>query len=237
MKTMEQLIADLESLIPTDVIQEREGGNGKMLSYLPGFYVIDRLNKTIGQGFWSYGSEVYKLHEQEITKEYSGRKTTSYYVSYRAKVELSVKFPNGETCQYIDVGFGDGQDSKNAGKAHELAIKEAVTDGLKRCARCLGNSMGNGLYDRSGAGIGDETETKETPTAPTLSKVIPRQKLLDLVSANSKIIVSKGLMTVDKLKEKMKNEYGVSDKSELDDAALLKFKLELETTAKQTKGN
>ena len=46
-----------------------------------------------------------------------------------------------------DIGCGNGV-SKSSFDAHELAGKEAVTDGLKRAFRTFGEQFGNGLYDK-----------------------------------------------------------------------------------------
>lgn len=222
---MDALVAELDRKIPRDVVAQREGGRGKKLDYLEGHYVIDRLNQTIGHGFWSYGSTITKLYDGKVP----GRNGDTNYVSYRADVRLAVKFPNGEVCEYGDVGFGDGQDALNPGKAHELAMKEAVTDGLKRCARVLGTSMGNGLYDKSGDGV--EEAPPEKPAKPAEIKV-DREKLNSVISATSRVVVAKGFMTVDSIKEAMYNKYKVREKEALSDPQALEFKLFLETKAK-----
>jgi recombination DNA repair RAD52 pathway protein len=66
---------------------------------------------------------------------------------------------------YGDVGYGDGSDKTNPGKAHELAAKEAVTDALKRCAKNLGMSMGLALYDKTQENVdeGSGTHREEQP--------------------------------------------------------------------------
>jgi hypothetical protein len=71
---------------------------------------------------------------------------------------------------FSDYGYGDGTDKTNPGKAHELAIKEAVTDGLKRCAKNLGPVMGLALYDK------DQTDVKEAETKPVQVAVVPKAK-------------------------------------------------------------
>lgn len=156
MRTLEQIRSDLDSNIPRDVISEREGSNGQKLSYLAGWYVIDRMNQVFGAGNWA--SEVTNLSRTFEGALDQRRGNSTYqvnYVSYVATVRLSVKFPDGSVVAFVDVGFGDGQDRSNPGKAHELAVKEAVTDGVKRCAKSLGRSMGLALYDKSQEFISD----------------------------------------------------------------------------------
>lgn len=156
-KTYEQLAKELDSKIPRDVISERDGGGGRKLSYLEGWYVIDRLNKVLGHGNWSYNSYVEKVHEGTIKDRYDN---TVHTVHYSARVTLSTVSVSGCETSYTDYGYGDGTDKVNPGKAHELAIKESITDGLKRCAKNLGMSMGLALYDKTKENVEDgETET------------------------------------------------------------------------------
>lgn len=149
-KTIEQIREELDAKIPRDAISARDAGfGGKKLSYLEGWYVIDRLNKVFGQGNWDYSTD-------KLDKTFEGEVNGKFYVSYVATVSLNVTFPGNETCRFTDVGFGDGQDGKNPGKCHELAVKEAVTDGIKRCAKSLGMSTGLALYDKSQENVEDE---------------------------------------------------------------------------------
>lgn len=212
-KTYDELIKLCEEKIPRDVIEHREQ-SGKKLSYLPGWYVISRLNDVFGQTAWSYQSSVEKLFDGQVETS----KGATNYVSYKATVRLVVDFGNGKQTEFTDVGFGDGQDKNNPGKAHELAMKEAVTDGLKRCARCLGNSFGNGLYDKSGDGIASEDtevhqETPKDQVPPTTS----RETINKLISQYSKVIVDKKLRTLEDLKAIL-GDFKVSKKEDLTDA-------------------
>lgn len=180
-KTYEELIADLDSKIPRDVVSQRDGGGGRSLSYLEGWYVIDRLNKVIGHGRWSNDVELTKLYEGTIKDKYG---KDVYTVHYMAKVTLYIKGLSGEPdgnrfydTHYNDVGYGDGTDKTNPGKAHELAIKEAVTDGLKRCAKNLGMSMGLALYSKDQENVSDgEDESPKTSSRPVRAEASPSPK-------------------------------------------------------------
>lgn len=169
-KTYEQIVAELDSKIPRDVISQRDGGNGRSLSYLEGHYVIDRLNKILGVGKWAYGAELTKVFEGTVKDRYDN---DVFNTSYIAKVRMVVTIGSETkevTTEFIDVGYGDGSDKKNPGKAHELAVKEAVTDGIKRCAKNLGMSMGLALYDKTQENVEDVQETKaNTTTEPKAS--------------------------------------------------------------------
>lgn len=157
-KTYEEIVQELDSKIPRDVIEQRDGGGGRKLSYLPGHYVIDRLNKVIGQGNWGYDSNINLLFSGVIQDKYGNDVNT---VHYSGRVTLVVTI-DGRQVVFTDYGYGDGTDKTNPGKAHELAIKEAVTDGLKRCAKNLGMSMGLALYDKTQENVADE-EPKPSP--------------------------------------------------------------------------
>lgn len=245
MKTRELIIEQCNALIPRDVIEERDGGQGRKLSYLAGFYVINRLNEVLGQGNWETDVELKLLHAGTIKDRYD---KDVHSVHYMAVVRLTYHLPGatGESSRFghtlVDVGYGDGTDKTNPGKAHELALKEAVTDGLKRCARMLGNSFGNGLYDRSGDGIEEETKpvASKVSSTPASSPVTPvgavpaqprpavqpgaasggpaptRDAVLKSISQYSKVAIDKKVLTLEAAKDMLKG-YGASTKEELND--------------------
>ena len=207
----------LDAKIPRDVIKQREGGGKFKLDYLEGWYVIARLNEVFGQGNWEYASQVEKLYEGVV----QGKFGDSYYTSYSAQVTLSVMVDPefGTKATFTDYGFGDGSDKNNPGKAHELAIKEAVTDGIKRCAKNLGMSFGLALYDKSREFVEDENEQpkasrtiepskpavnsatsapvatkKEEPVhaQPEVSNKVPEDKTKERIKATWDILIKKG---------------------------------------------
>lgn len=142
-RSIEEIREMLNRKIPRDVVRKREGGGGRMFSYLEGHYVIALLNEVFGNGGWSYSTKTLdKAHTGSIKDKYGNEVHTAHYV---AMVELVVPALN---CVYGDVGYGDGSDKTNPGKAHELAVKEAVTDALKRCAKNLGMATGLALYSK-----------------------------------------------------------------------------------------
>jgi DNA recombination protein Rad52 len=149
-RTIGQIREDLNAKIPRGAITTRESGFGSKLSYLTSYYVFDRLNQIFGPENWSYTI-------QELKNTFSGEVKGKHYVCYVAQVALQTKYPDGSVRHDVDVGFGDGQDATNPGKPHELASKEAVTDGLKRCAKSLGMSMGLALYDKGQDNVEEET--------------------------------------------------------------------------------
>lgn len=237
------LLEKLNAKIPRDVIALRDAGNGRKLSYLEGWHVIDQLNQIFGQGCWAYSTE-------ELIMRFSGEVNDKFYTSYTAKVKLSVSF-GGFWVHFSDIGFGDGTDARNPGKTHELATKEAVTDGLKRCAKNLGMSLGLALYDKTQENVEDgEADTKGNRSAqrPSGNQGVPskgpaakqpeerapvaeakredvqeaeqtqdRAQVLKLIGQNAKVIASKKLKSLDDIRADMKAKYGTDNKDDLTD--------------------
>jgi DNA recombination protein Rad52 len=164
----------LDSNIPNDVVQTRAQG-GVTLSYLAAWYVIDRMNQVFGQGNWGYQiNSLNKVFEGEID-QYSGK---AFSTSYTAVVSLYADV-DGKRTSFSEVGYGDGTDKKSPGKAHELAVKESVSDALKRAAKNFGRSMGLALYDKTQEFVGG-TDSK-VQGADTGSSQIQSQKTVGQV--------------------------------------------------------
>lgn len=239
MKTYEQVVQELDAKIPQDAVSLREGGGGKKLSYLAGHYVIDRMNKVFGHGNWSYDSNVTLLHSGTVKGNYGETHT----VHYSARILLVVKYPNGEQASYVDYGYGDGSDKNNVGKAHELAIKESITDGLKRCAKNLGMSMGLALYSKEQENVESEAPVARSPkveaeakqaAANTMAKLgstfkkmaqndVSRDTVNKQIAANSSVVIAKKLKSKDDLLAAMKEKYQVTSKEQLTDDQAQEF--------------
>lgn len=152
MRNLDEIRKELDAPIPRDVVAKRSQGRFD-LSYLEGWYVIDRMNKIFGQGNWEY-------HVVSVTKVAETELNGKYFAAYTAHIGLEVRFNETQPTRISDVGYGDGYDSSNPGKPHESALKEAVTDGIKRCAKSLGMSLGLALYDKTQANVVDSDEEK-----------------------------------------------------------------------------
>src|ERR1700744_3140760 len=127
MKTIEQIESELKAKIPRDVVSLRDGGGGRKLSYLEGWYVIDRLNKIFGHTGWS--KEVLDVRQVVNTTQ------RGEFPAYIVKVRLTIVNENNIVIYKEAYGYGADKSSQNA---HELAIKEAVTDALKVAAKDFG---------------------------------------------------------------------------------------------------
>lgn len=223
MKSVEDVRNQLNESIPASAVSKREAFRGKYLDYLEGWYVIDRLNKILGQGNWSYNTNLISLFETQ-GKEY-------WETGYRAVVTLQVMLPDNTTASFEDVGYGDGKD-KNRTKAHESGGKEAVTDGLKRCAKNLGMSMGLALYDKTKEFVGEveaaEIKSAKATADETLSNTplqdgqhVPRARatvtepqLRELIQKTAKIIIRQERLSKEQIQAGLKEKFGV-EKTEL----------------------
>lgn len=106
-------------------VAKRQGGGGMSLSYLEGFDVIDTANAIFGYDGWS--SAV--------------RSVVATQYGYIATVAVLIGDVKRE-----DSGFGIV--TRDNGEGHEMAVKGAVTDALKRALRTFGDQFGNSLYSK-----------------------------------------------------------------------------------------
>lgn len=196
---------ELDSNIPAEAVETREAWRGgPKLSYLSGAYVIDRMNQVLGQGNWDYTLvDLTKVYEGTIAQT----NADAYTTSYTAKVRLTARFgpPSIEysSVSFTDVGYGDGTDKKSPGKAHELAVKEAVTDGLKRAAKNLGRSMGLGLYFKSGEYVDEANITKNDEPAKQQAATAVQEQPAAAPAKPSAVSPKKKIKSAFKVLEKM----------------------------------
>lgn len=164
---MKLTIENLNDAIPKNAISQRSQ-SGTTLSYVEGWYVIDRLNQIFGPLNWEKTvKEVKCVQSEQYT---NSNKRELWRVGYTCSVLLTIRsefspFNEGSatgTKSTEDYGFGQGIDA-DLGKAHESAIKEAVTDALKRCAKDLGMSFGLELYSKGKAQTTQELSIAAQP--------------------------------------------------------------------------
>ena len=119
-------IDELKKPLAASNVSSRQGPGGKALSYVAGFYVIETANRVFGFDGWSYEVQSFR----EVGK------------GVIAHVRVTVQTINGPVIRE-DVGWGQDDPEK--------AVKEAVTDALKRALRTFGDQFGNSLYDKDAA--------------------------------------------------------------------------------------
>ena len=115
--------------------------------YIEGWHAIAEANRIFGHDGWSYTVKEIRC-VSERPRDIGKNKTPGFGVTYTAHVTVMLPGVDRE-----DVGAGHGYDV-DCGLAHESAIKEAVTDALKRALRTFGNPFGLALYDKSRENVG-----------------------------------------------------------------------------------
>lgn len=115
------------------------------MSHLAAYDVRAHLTRIFGFGGWSSDLiELTLIHDQETTTR-AGKPARK--VAYRAIVRLAI---HATMATYTEAAVGESTmpDFKH-GDAHDMAIKTAESQALKRAAVNLGDQFGLGLYVKS----------------------------------------------------------------------------------------
>lgn len=233
-KTIEHVELEAGKKIPRDEVSLRDGGGGKRLSYLEAHYVIQRMNDVFGPMGWD--QEVVSIGEVGLTY---GKDKPAYIARVRLTALVATKDGGYMKCIKEDYGFGSDKSHLNP---HEMAIKEAVSDGFKRAARQFGMSLGLALYSKeqenvedapvpTGKAISEHIAKVLEKGAPTEPKQTDREALNKRITAMSKVVIAKRLKTIDELKADMKSKYGADSTAGLDDAEAKELLAALEAMA------
>lgn len=115
--------------------------DGKEFSYLEGWFVIEQANKIFGYDGWTRKT----LSTQCVSERQRHEK---FAASYLCRVQISVFVKYEKTVrEIIREGCGSGEGyGQTPGHAHEMAVKIAETDGMKRAFITFGNAFGLFLY-------------------------------------------------------------------------------------------
>lgn len=127
---------------PLDKSKVKPPPQGKYGEYVDAFHVIEEANRIFGPENWSYG-----VSELRLTNE--TQENGKHHIGYLALVTVDVG-----GVRKNDVGHGQGH-GRSLGDAHDSAVKEAVTDGMKRALRTFGYTFGLALYDKTQANVAD----------------------------------------------------------------------------------
>lgn len=108
-------------------------------SYLETWDVLAHLSRIFSFAGWDKEVDAELLFEDEANGKWT--------VGYRAKCRLTIRDPEGNfVCVHEDVATGQAINQPSRGDAHDLSLKTAVSDALKRAAKDLGNQYGLSLY-------------------------------------------------------------------------------------------
>lgn len=122
------------------------------MAHLEAWDVRRWLIRVFGIGGWSFEvrESVMVSHvSEERESRKSGKPYLAHTVIYRVTGRLTIKDPDGFVmAHYDDAATGDGPNQPSLADAHDLALKTAVSQALKRCAVNLGDQFGLSLYDK-----------------------------------------------------------------------------------------
>jgi len=110
------------------------------LSYLEAWDVKAHLIRVFGFGGWS--ADVIKAELAFEEQDAKGR----WHVGYRVLMRLSISDNDLDGATYTEAAVGSAT-LPQRGEAHDMAIKTAESDALKRAAINLGTQFGLSLYD------------------------------------------------------------------------------------------
>ncbi len=173
----------LDQNIPRDVITTRQQ-SGKSLSYLEGWYVIDRLNQVLGTENWSWSID--------RLDTIPGEK-----MSFICQGEIRAVIDGKEVAK-SGLGYGSDKGNFNAG---EMGSKEAETDAFKRAAMKFGRSLGLALYDKTQEFVGEQQDTQSKPKTSKETPAVAKEPAKPVTAP----AVDKGQVT----KSLIKQAFGV----------------------------
>lgn len=95
---------------------------------------------------------------------------------YRVTMRLTIKDQWGNVIgRYEDGATGDSVNQPSVGDAHDMALKTALSQALKRCAMNLGDQFGLSLYNKGDVGgvVGRTLGHAQTPAAQEVAEDAP----------------------------------------------------------------
>lgn len=133
------------------IAESRVEKDGKGMRHVAAWDIRRHLLRIFGWG----GFDIETKRLECITQVES--KPDQWTVVYLAEVKLTIKSPHGAIlATFEDGATGDARNQRSLGDAHDLAMKSALSGGLKRCAVNLGDQFGLSLYAKgiTGAVVG-----------------------------------------------------------------------------------
>jgi len=157
----EQLLKPLNA----NRVAQRKGGGGKSLSYLEAWDVKAHMIRIFGFLNWDWRVTSAELAFEEQT---DGKWNVGYKVVGTLRVKSGSDF-EGASYSEAAVGFAT---LGSRGEAHDMAIKTAESDALKRCAINLGTQFGLSLYKNGTMAdiVGLTLDVDEPPSQPGHTK-------------------------------------------------------------------
>jgi len=140
--------------------------------YIEGWHAIAEANRIFGFDGWSY-----EIIDRKKLGECVNQKGNTE-IAYECVVSVTA---GGVTRQ--DIGYGSGASSKPL-DAYEGAMKEAVTDALKRALRTFGDQFGLALYDKEKKNVVNSWAKKASELIDNISKINTYEDLQELAKSS-----------------------------------------------------
>ena len=141
----------LNAPLDTERIKTLPDGPAKGAPYIPAYEAINQANRIFGYGGWSYEL----IGMPAVVREFAGSEKSKTRHLYAATVKIRAR-----GCDATDVGT-TATTSDNV-QGHDMAIKGAVSDAMKRALRKWGEQFGNSLYDKAYDVTAEATEQQQT---------------------------------------------------------------------------
>lgn len=153
--TPEQTAYLLQGIHPSRVSRDPKG-----FAHVEAWEIRRTLVRVFGHGGWSTD-----LQDMTLVKEveHPAGERSRWTVIYRATVVLTVRAADGsELCRYHGTAIGEAVNQPSLPDAHDMALKSADSQALKRAAVNLGDQFGLSLYNDGAT----EPVVKRTLAAP-----------------------------------------------------------------------
>lgn len=138
--------AALLGRINPDRVKELKG-----MAHLEAWDIRRVLNKIFGLCGWDFEvleTELVYQNAEERQRRGGGGSYLAHTVVYRVTGRLIVKDEAGYVLAHWDDGAaGDAINQPSVGDAHDMALKTAMSQAIKRCAVNLGDQFGLSLYN------------------------------------------------------------------------------------------
>lgn len=154
-------------------VKQRQGRGSGSLSYIEGHDAIRTANEIFGHGGW--GTRIVEQALLGVEQATSSQGKPGHRVAYRCIVEVTV-----QGCPPVQ-GSGYGDATEYTGSAltcHELALKEAETDAMKRALVKFGDQFGLALYEKDAAARAEHVAQPAPAWAAPTGKVDELVRLL-----------------------------------------------------------
>lgn len=164
----------LEDQLDPGLIHQRKAGRDGSVPYLEGFEILFQANRIFGFGNWGYEAAPPYVIGNGNRVEFSTGKITGGWELWACQVRVTVRGENGECITVTDVGTCT-RDGLESDASLDMAVKGAVTDGIKRALRAYGNQFGLSLYDKPDRGVTGTARPPEGTPRPQSKWVDPQE--------------------------------------------------------------